>query len=91
MYIVTDLHEIRSLFTNFRSISYTDRFGYNFYFHENRSLKNNFENRSKKGLNQKNVRNILKSGLFGICIKKLVEIGHVSREQIEFEYDTWKL
>ena len=51
----------------------------------------NAKNQSKKGLNKKSVPNILKSGLFGICKKKLDEIGHISREQIEFEYDTWKL
>jgi hypothetical protein len=45
----------------------------------------------KIGLNQKSVPNILKSGLFGICKIKLDEIGHISREQIELEYDTWKL
>ena len=49
------------------------------------------KNRSKKGLNQKRVRKILKNGLWRICKKKLSEIGHKSREQIEFEYDTWKL
>jgi hypothetical protein len=49
------------------------------------------KNRSKKGLDQKSVPNILKSGPFGICKKNLDEIGHISGEQIEFEYDTWKL
>ena len=49
------------------------------------------KNRSKKGLNQKSAPNILKNGLWRKCKKKLDEIGHISREQIEFEYDTWKL
>jgi hypothetical protein len=26
-----------------------------------------------------------------MCKKNLDEIGHISREQIEFEYDTWIL
>jgi hypothetical protein len=49
------------------------------------------KNRSKIGLNQKRVPNILKTGLFGIWKKKLDEIELIFREQIEFEYDTWKL
>jgi hypothetical protein len=48
------------------------------------------KNRSKKGLNQKSDPNILKIGLWRIC-KKMSDIGHKSREQIEFEYDTWQL
>ena len=33
----------------------------------------------------------MKSGLWRTSKKKLSEIGHKSREQIEFDYDTWKL
>jgi hypothetical protein len=49
--------------------------------------KKTIEKRSKS----KKFSNILKSGLFGMCKKNLDENGHISMEQKEFEYDTWKL